>query len=98
MDYPLLMRLIEGVGDLGGVLEQQRDRQRATQQSLRQRLAFQVFHYQEVSAVVMANVVKRTDVGMRKPRDAARLKFEALARFRVRGHLAGENLNRDCAA
>jgi len=78
MDYPLLMRLIEGVGDLGGVLEQQRDLQRATQ-SLRQRLAFQVFHYQEVIAIVMANVVKRTDVRMGKLRDAARLKFEALS-------------------
>jgi hypothetical protein len=79
MDHSLPVCPIEGVGDLSGVLEQQREWQRLTTHSLRKGLAFEVLHYQEVGAVLMADVVKGADVSMREFGDTSRLTLKALA-------------------
>ena len=49
------------------------NRQWASAQPGRQRFAVQILHHEEVDAIVMPEVVERTDVRMREPRDRPRL-------------------------
>ena len=63
------------------------ERQLAAPQPRGQRLAIEVFHHQEVDAILVTDVEQRTDVGMRQRRDRARLAIEALARRRVRDQI-----------
>src|SRR5260370_30404134 len=47
-----------------------------------QRLAFQIFHDEEIRIVLMADVMKRADMWMVKSGNGARLPYEPLAQFR----------------
>src|SRR6266852_2667479 len=60
-------------------------RQRTLRQPVRQRLAVEQLHDEERRAVVLADVVQRTDVRVGQLRDRARFAIEALAELRVRG-------------
>ena len=54
-----------------------------------------ILHDQEVDAVLVADVVKRTDAGVGERRDGARLALESLPPLRIRGHLRRQHLQRD---
>src|SRR5206468_5400657 len=59
-----------------------------------ERLALQVFHDQEIDAVLVTYVMQGADVGMVQAGDGARLALEALPQFGVAGEVAGEDLDR----
>jgi hypothetical protein len=60
----LAVRLVQGIGNLNRVLQDLLNRQRTFLQSLRERLAFEILHHQEISPVLVAGVEEDTDVGM----------------------------------
>ena len=75
---PGAMRAIERRGDLEAPYSTRLfGRERALGKPRRQRLAFEVFHHQEVDALVAADVVQGADVRMVQRRDGARLALEA---------------------
>src|SRR5207244_1435025 len=67
-------------------------------EQVRERLAGDVLHDDERTAVVLAGVVHLHDVGMRQPRSEPRLAYEALAEVAVTGEVLREELDRNRAA
>ncbi|HTT65466.1 MAG TPA: hypothetical protein VMG35_26635 [Bryobacteraceae bacterium] len=55
---------LQCVGGLNGEPEEVVQRQGRARNEMFQRRAFQALHHQKWAALVLANVVKRTDVGM----------------------------------
>ena len=92
---PFAMRLVERVGNLDGVLQHLFQRQRTFQQPLRQRLAFEIFHHQEINAVLLADVVERADVRMIQAGDGLRFALEPLAQFGTICKMRRQNLDGD---
>ena len=64
-------------------------------QSLRERLAFEIFHHQEINFVLMARVVERADVGMIQAGDGFCFALEALAQFGAVGEMSRKNFDGD---
>ena len=93
----LAMRLIQRVGNFDRVLQHLLDRQRTFHQAMREGLAFQILHHQEIDIVLMAGVVERADVGMIQAGDGFCFAVEALAQFRAVGEMSGKNLDGDDA-
>ena len=91
------VRLVQRVGNLNGVLQHLLRRQRAFQQPLRQRLAFQILHHQEIDPVLVADVVEGADVRMIQAGDGASFALESLAQFGAVRKMRGQNLDRDDA-
>ena len=60
-----------------------------------ERLAFQVLHDQEVDAILVANVMQRTNVRVIELRNCAGLTFEPLAELRVGRKVLGQDFDRD---
>src|SRR4029450_10173846 len=89
------MRLVERVGDLDTSLQRLRQRQRTARQSVRKRLSFEVFHDQEVSPVLVPDVVQRTDVGVVETRNRFRLPLEAGAKRGVASNMSREYFDRN---
>jgi hypothetical protein len=54
-------------------------------------LSFQVFHHQKIHGVLLAHVVKLTDVRMAQAGDSFRLALETLTRLRFTGKMRGKN-------
>ena len=79
VDDSLPVRLVERVGDLTAVAQRLLEGQRPLHQPVRERLALQIFHDEELDAVLVAHVVEGADVGVRELRDRLRLPLEALA-------------------
>ncbi len=89
----MAMGLGQRVGDVDGVAQGLREGKRARREPLREALALQVLHDQEVDAILLANVIEGADVGVIQGRDGAGLALEALAGLGVIGGLRGENLD-----
>src|SRR5579864_7348942 len=87
------MRLVQRIGNLDGVLQYLLDRQRTFLQSLRERLAFDVFHHQKINFVLMSSVVERADVGMIEAGNGFSFALEALAQFRAASEVSGQSLD-----
>ena len=65
MDDPRAVRLVERVRDLNRERQGLVERHRAfPSQPVRERLAFEILHHQEVDAILVADVVQRADVRM----------------------------------
>jgi len=77
----LAVRLVERVGDLDGVLQNLFERKRTFLEAFRQRLPFEMLHHQEISAVLVPDVVEGADVRMVQAGDGASFALEALAQF-----------------
>ena len=86
---------IERTRELDGDPQDLLDRQRAAQQSMRERFALQVLHHQELDAVLTADVVQRADMRVRQARDGARLAPETFLTPRVVGDVAQQDLDRN---
>ena len=77
------MRPLQPIADFGPVLQDLLHGQRPLAQTVRQSLAFQVFHHQVINPILMSNIVERADVGMIQGRDRARFAVEPLLGFWV---------------
>ena len=97
MDDAVAMRGVEGGGDLDGALDRLVGRQRALRNSIRERLALEARHDEEVGALVLADVVERADVGVIEGADRLGLALEALAPIGVRRRFVREDLDGDGA-
>src|SRR3989442_6752147 len=64
MDDPLAMSFVERVGNLCAVFQSLVERQRTFLQTLGKRLSLHALHYQVVHAILLAHVIKHTDVRM----------------------------------
>ena len=62
-----------------------------------QRLAIEVFHHQEVDAVLTPDIVQRANVRMAQRGDGAGFAVEALAELRVAGGVREQDFDRDGA-
>src|SRR5208282_3495449 len=62
-------------------------------QTLGERLAFEIFHDQEVAAILRTNVVERADIRMLERRNSFCFALHALSQFRVRGKMRRQNLD-----
>ena len=94
----LAMRLVERVGDLDAGLERLRDPQRALLETLRERFTFEVLHDQEISSVLMPDVIERADVRVVQAGDSLRFEFQPRAQRRIRRDLRGQDFDRDRSA
>ena len=88
---------VERLRDLNGDPHGLGDGQRSSAQPRRQRFAVQVLHHEEVDAIVMADIVKRTDVWMREPCDGTRLVRQPGATAYVGCRVRRQDLQRDVA-
>jgi hypothetical protein len=91
------VRLVERIRDRHGVAQRFVDRHRAARDPLRQVLAVEELHDEELAPFVVADVVERADVGMLERGDRARLAVEALAELRVGGKGRRQDLDGDGA-
>ena len=81
MRDPLAMGFVERVGNFDGIAQDLIKRQRPLRQLLCKRLAFQILHDEIIGSVLMAHIVKNTDVRMIQTGNRSRFPFEALAEF-----------------
>jgi hypothetical protein len=93
MRDPFAVRLIERISNLYGVLQHLLDRQRALRQPCGERFPFDVFHYEIVNSVLMANVMESADVRMIQAGDCSRFSLKSLAQFQVTGMVIWEDLD-----
>ena len=97
MDDAVLVRSVEGLGDLRRDVERLSKRHRAARQALGQRLTGEMFHDEVGRAVVAADVVERADVRVRERGDGAGLPLEAGAAVRIGAQFGREDLDGDRA-
>src|SRR6202521_5090544 len=97
MNDTAAMRLVERVGDLGAVFQYLLHRQRTFFQARGQRFAFDIFHYQEVDALLATNIVKNADVRMIQAGNSFRFVLEALPQNGIAGKMRRQNLDGDGA-
>ena len=77
MDDALLVRGVEGVGDLCPELHDLVEWKRASQQAIRERFPLEELHHQVVGVTLVPDVEERADVGMVERGDRPRLALEA---------------------
>ncbi len=78
MHHTTAVRFIEGICDLRSIPQHVFDRQRPSFESLRQHLAVDILHYEKQDAVLIPNVVQRTNMRMVQARDHFSLALKAL--------------------
>jgi hypothetical protein len=89
----LAVRLVQRVGNLDGELQYLLYRQRTFLQPLRQRLAFQILHYEEINSVLMADVVEDADVWMIQAGDGLCFALKSLAQLGTIGKMRRQNFD-----
>jgi hypothetical protein len=97
MDDACAMRARQSIRYLHRVRQRLIKRDGAFLQPIGQRLAFQKLHDEEISGVLAADVVKRTDVGMVERRDRARFLVEPLTELRIDSQRFRQHFDRDDA-
>ncbi len=95
---PLGVGRFEGIGDLNGQRQQFLHFHGLPAHFLRQRLALQQLHHDEVPAFVLLDRVDGADVGVIQGRSGARLALKALKQLAVLRHFGGKKLQRHAAA
>ncbi len=98
MDDPLGVGRFERVGDLDGQRQQLVHFHGLPGHLLRQGLALEQLHDNEVPALVLLNRVNGADVGMIERGSGARLALEALQQLAVLGHIRRKKLQGHAAA
>jgi hypothetical protein len=92
------VRRVEGVGDINGDGHQQIELKRLVADQVLQGLAFEVLHGDEGTAVVLANIVNRTNVGMIEAGSGLGFAAESAEQMLVGGNVVGKELEGDEAA
>ena len=95
MHHSLAVGCVQGIGDLDGDAQHFTTGNRTLDQAFGQRLAFQKFHHQVVTAVVVADVVQRADVGVIETADGLGLAGKTLPDVGAAGHAFGQDLDGD---
>src|SRR5260370_30926117 len=93
----MLVRLVQGVGDLGAEAIDLVEGQASLRQAMGEALALQELHDQVFRIPLVADVMERADVRMVERRDGLRLAFEAHAGIAAPGQARGQDLDRDRA-
>ena len=93
--YAFSVRLVQRIGNLDRVLQHLLQRQRTFHEPLRERLAFQIFHHQIIGPVLLADVVKRADVGMIQAGNRLCFALESLAQFGTIRKMRRQNFDGD---
>lgn len=94
MRHAVAVGRIERARDFNRDLQRLLQRQRAFLQFLRERLAFQKLHHQEVGSVLLTDVVENANVGMLQAGYRAGFAFKPLARFRRIGQVRRQDFDR----
>ncbi len=89
---------VEGVGAVDADFEEEFDFQRVRGDEVLERSAVEKFHGDEGAAVVFADVVDGTDVGMVQRGGGTRFTLESFERLRIVGEIVGEKFESDEAA
>src|SRR6185436_2459871 len=97
MDDAMAMRGVERRGDLDGAPDRLVRWQRAFGNSIRERLALEARHHEEVRPLVLADVVQGADVGVIESADRLGLALEALAAIGIGCRFIRQDLDRDGA-
>jgi len=97
VDDTLAMRLLEGIGDLDPVPQGILQRHRPLAQPLAEGLAVDELHDEIIHAVLVADVVQRTDIRMRQAGYRLRLALHALAQLRRLREMIRQDFDRDDA-
>jgi hypothetical protein len=85
MNDALLMSFLQGLRDFCSNLQNLLNGQGAFHQAISERLPFEIFHHQELPAVLRADVIKRADIRILKRGNGFRFALHALLQFRIRG-------------
>ena len=93
MDDASTMGFVQRVGDLNAVSKHFVDWQGTFFQSLRQRLAFEILHDDEVDAVLAAHVVEYANMRMVQARHRPRFLLEALAQATITGEMGRQDFD-----
>lgn len=88
---------LQGVGDPDRDSERIDRLQRSAADAAGQRFTFQVFHDEEAGALVLAEVVQRANVRVRKLRNGPRFALKTGAKLRVECQIRRQDLQRDDA-
>ena len=97
VDDPLLVRRLEGLGDLAGDGEGLVERERAALQPLGEVFALDELHDEGADAARLLEAVDRGDVGVLQLGEELRLALEAGEALGVGGERLGQDLDRDLA-
>jgi len=92
-----LVRFGQRIGNLRCVAQRLPRRQRPLDEALFERFAFQVFHDQEIHAVLMTNVMQCADVRMRKFGNCFGFALQPLLQRSIGGEACRQDLNRHFA-
>src|SRR5260370_34193746 len=91
------MCLFEPFAEFDSVFQDLFDGQGTLTQTIRQGLALQVFHYQVIDPILVANIVESADVGMVQGRNRACFAVEALFSLGIVRKMRRENFYGDGA-
>ncbi len=97
MHDPLPVRLVQRIRDLNSNGQRLVERQCALLQPLRQRLAIEILHDQEVRLTFLANVVEGADVRVVQGSNRSGFALEPLLQIGVIGDMLGQHLDGDGA-
>src|SRR5262245_9232452 len=95
MDNATRMRLRDGAGGLTRIVERVFEAETLPPDQIRQRLALDVLHGNEVNAIGLRDVVDRHDAGMVECRGSFRLLGKTLLAFRVSQGVKLQEFDRD---
>ena len=93
----MLVRVVQGNGDLPGNFQCLARRYRAVRQPVSQRFAGNEIHRKKMQPLLHAKIVDRNDVGMPEAGSGLRFLQEALQLLRSRAGTALQNFQRDDA-
>src|SRR5207247_2737407 len=93
MHHASAMRSLKSISNLYREWKRLLQGKRSLGQTRRQRVPFEVLHYQVINAILVADVVEDADMGMIQAGDGFRFAFEPLPQFGVLGKVRGQNLN-----
>jgi len=93
----LAVRFLERVGDRDSDFQRFVERERPAPDPIRERLAFQVLHHEEVDVALLADVVQRADVRVIQRGDRLRFALEPVAPLRIVGEMRRQHFDRDRA-
>ncbi len=97
MSHAIAVCLIQSAGNLGSVLQHLRQWQRPFGQPRRQRLSLQIFHDDEINAVLPADVVQSAYVRMIQAGNNFGFALETLTARSMIGEMRWKNLDGDRA-
>jgi hypothetical protein len=91
------MGFFQRVANLYAALQRLLQGQRALRQAGIQTLALDKFHHEIVSAILVANIMQHTNMGMVQRGNGAGFALETLLGLRVRGKMCGQDFDGDGA-